>query len=146
MGVLTWSPLASGFLSGRYRKGQPIDMSTGRPTITPARFDPSIPQNAAKLDAVERLVEVADSVGCTLPQLAVAFTLAHPAVTSVITGPRTMEHLESLLKGASLVLDDATLDRIDEIVPPGTDMYKADGAWSPRSLTSKALRRPYDER
>ncbi len=146
MGVLTWSPLAAGFLSGKYRKDQPIDMSAGRPTITPGRFDPSIPENVTKLEAVEKLVEVAEGIGCTLPQLAVAFTLTHPAVTSVITGPRTMDHLDSLLKGASLVLDDATLDRIDEIVPPGTNMYRADGAWSPRSLTPAALRRPAGER
>jgi aryl-alcohol dehydrogenase-like predicted oxidoreductase len=146
MGVLTWSPLASGFLSGRHRKGQPIDLSTGRPALVPARFDPSIPENAAKLEVVEKLVEVADELGYTLPQLAVAFTLAHPAVTSVITGPRTMEHLDSLIKGASLILDDTTLDRIDEIVPPGSNMYKADGAWNSQSLTKKALRRPLDER
>jgi aryl-alcohol dehydrogenase-like predicted oxidoreductase len=141
MGVLTWSPLAAGFLSGRYRKNQPMDLSTGRPTITPVRFDPSIPENVAKLEVVEELVELATSIGCTLPELAVAFPLVHPAVTSVITGPRTMEQLDGLLKGASLVLDDATLDRIDEIVPPGTDKYKADGAWNPPSLTVPALRR-----
>jgi aryl-alcohol dehydrogenase-like predicted oxidoreductase len=141
MGVLTWSPLAAGFLSGKYRKNQPVDMSTGRPTITPARFDPSIPGNAAKFEAVEQLIELATEIGCTLAELAVAFTVAHPAVTSVITGPRTMQQLEGLLKGAALVLDDAALDRIDEIVPPGTDKYKADGAWNPPSLTDTAMRR-----
>jgi aryl-alcohol dehydrogenase-like predicted oxidoreductase len=146
MGVLTWSPLASGFLSGKYRKGQPMDLSTGRARITPARFDPGIPENIAKLDVVEQLVDVATGIGCTLPELAVAFTVAHPAVTSVITGPRTMEQLDSLLKGASVTLDDATLDRIDEIVPPGTNMYKADGAWNPLSLTKSALRRPAGDR
>ncbi|WP_436757802.1 aldo/keto reductase [Streptosporangium sp. V21-05] len=147
MGVLTWSPLASGFLTGRYRKGQPIDLSTGRASLMPARFDPSIPVNAAKLDVVEKLVEVATDIGCSLPELAVAFAAAHPAVTSVITGPRTMEQLEGLLKGASLTLDDATLDRIDEIVPPGTNVYHPDGAWRPPSLTDTALRRrPLAER
>jgi aryl-alcohol dehydrogenase-like predicted oxidoreductase len=141
MGVLTWSPLASGFLTGRYRRGQEVDMTTGRPALMPQRFDPSLPVNQRKLDAVEQLVEVADDLGCTLPDLAVAFAAAHPAVTSVITGPRTMAHLEATLKGASVVLDDAALDRIDEIVPPGTDLYRADGAWSPPSLVDTRLRR-----
>ncbi|WP_329082958.1 aldo/keto reductase [Streptosporangium sp. NBC_01469] len=147
MGVLTWSPLASGFLTGRYRKGQPIDLSTGRASLTPARFDPSIPENAAKLDVVEKLVELATDIGCSLPELAVAFAAAHPGVTSVITGPRTMDQLEGLLKGASLTLDDATLDRIDEIVPPGTNLYRPDGAWRPPALTDTAQRRrPLTER
>ncbi|RKR91287.1 aryl-alcohol dehydrogenase-like predicted oxidoreductase [Micromonospora pisi] len=141
MGVLVWSPLASGFLSGRYRKGQPVDLSTGRPSITPARFDPSIPLNATKLEIVEQLVEVADGIGATLPELAIAFTVAHPAVTSTIIGPRTMEQLDAALKGASLTLDDATLDRIDEIVAPGTNVYPPDGAWRPLSLTDPAQRR-----
>ncbi|HEU4946818.1 MAG TPA: aldo/keto reductase [Kribbella sp.] len=141
MGVLTWSPLASGFLSGRFRKDRPIDLTTGRASLTPARFDPSIPENAAKLDAVEKLVEVATDLGCSLPDLAVAFTVAHPAVTSVITGPRTMEQLDGLLKGASLTLDDPTLDRIDEIVPPGTNLYNPDGAWRPPVLTDPVQRR-----
>ncbi|GAA4192929.1 aldo/keto reductase [Streptosporangium oxazolinicum] len=147
MGVLTWSPLASGFLTGRYRKGRPIDLSTGRAALTPARFDPSIPENAAKLDVVEKLVELATDIGCSLPELAVAFAAAHPGVTSVITGPRTMDQLEGLLKGASLILDDAALDRIDEIVPPGTNLYHPDGAWRPPSLTDTARRRrPLAER
>jgi aryl-alcohol dehydrogenase-like predicted oxidoreductase len=141
MGVLVWSPLASGFLSGRYRKGQPVDLSTGRPALNPERFDPSIPQNAAKLEAVEQLAELARDAGCSLPQLAVAFTVAHPAVTSAIIGPRTMDHLDGLLKGASLVLDDAILDRIDEIVPPGANLYHPDGAWRPPALSDATRRR-----
>ncbi|MEU4603407.1 aldo/keto reductase [Kribbella sp. NPDC023972] len=141
MGVLTWSPLASGFLSGRVRKDQPVDLTTGRAALTPFRFDPTIPGNAAKFDAVEQLIEVAEGIGCTLPELALAFVTTHPAVTSVISGPRTMEQLDGLLKGADLTLDDATLDRIDEIVPPGTDLYHPDGAWQPPSLTTPTLRR-----
>ncbi|MGH3660508.1 MAG: aldo/keto reductase, partial [Micromonosporaceae bacterium] len=141
MGVLTWSPLAFGFLTGKYRKGQPADLSTGRPVIRPERFDPSIPEYAAKLDAVEKLVELADDLGCTLPQLAVAFVVAHPGVTSAIIGPRTMEQLESLLKGASLTLDDATIDRIDEIVPPWTNVYDPNSGFRPAALADKTLRR-----
>ncbi|MFJ3160442.1 aldo/keto reductase [Streptomyces kanasensis] len=141
MGALTWSPLASGFLTGAYRKGRPIDLGSGRAALTPARFDPALPGNAAKLDAVEELVAVADGLGRTLPELAVAFPQAHPAVTSVIVGPRTREQLDATLKGADLVLDDDVLDRIDAIVPPGTDLYRADGVWSPPSLTDPGLRR-----
>ncbi|MFE3990587.1 aldo/keto reductase [Streptomyces goshikiensis] len=141
MGVLTWSPLASGFLSGKYRLGGPVDLTQGRAALTPARFDPAIPGNVAKLEAVERLVELADSIGRSLPELAVAFPVAHPGVTSVIIGPRTMEQLEALVKGADLVLDDAVLDRIDEIVPPGTNLYRPDGVWQPPSLTDLVQRR-----
>lgn len=141
MGVLVWSPLAFGFLTGRYRRDRPVDLSTGRPTIRPAQFDPAVAANAAKLDAVERLVELAADLGCTLPQLAVAFTVVHPAVTSAIIGPRTLPQLTDLLAGAALTLDDQTLDRIDEIVPPGTDLYDPNALLPPRSLTDTTLRR-----
>lgn len=141
MGVLTWSPLASGFLTGKYRMGGAIDLTAGRAALTPARFDPSLPVNITKLEIVERLVEVANGIGCSLPELAVAFAAAHPAVTSVIIGPRTMEQLDGLLAGASLTLDDATLDRIDEIVAPGTNVYQPDGAWRSPVLADVSLRR-----
>jgi aryl-alcohol dehydrogenase-like predicted oxidoreductase len=141
MGVLTWSPLAWGFLTGRYRKGQPVDLTSGRAAIAPFRFDPALPANAAKYDAVEELVKLSDDLGVSLPELALAFVTAHPGVTSAITGPRTMEQLEGTLKGASLALDDATLDRIDEIVPPGTDLFDLYSAWRPPAITEPNLRR-----
>ncbi|MFG2400556.1 aldo/keto reductase [Streptomyces lydicus] len=147
MGVLTWAPLASGFLSGAYREGRAVDLTSGRAKLHPHRFDPAVPGNATKLAAVEQLALLAEEVGCTLPELAVAFPLVHPAVTSVIIGPRTMDQLTSLLKGADLLLDDAVLDRIDGIVAPGTDLYRADGVWQPPSLTERARRRrPAGER
>jgi aryl-alcohol dehydrogenase-like predicted oxidoreductase len=147
MGVLTWSPLAWGFLSGKYRRGQDIDLTTGRAALAPHRFDPALPGNAAKYEAVERLTELAAESGCSLPQLAVAFTMAHPAVTSVIIGPRTMAQLTHLLAGASLALGDELLDRIDEIVPPGTNLYSPDSVWRPPALAESALRRrPLAER
>ena len=95
MGVLTWSPLAFGFLSGKYRKGAPVDMTDRRPAAAPARFDPDLPDNAAKYEAVEQLVALADDLGCTLPQLAIAFVVAHPGVTSVILilGANKVAHL-----------------------------------------------------
>ncbi|MEV4944597.1 aldo/keto reductase [Streptomyces sp. NPDC053755] len=141
MGVMTWSPLASGFLNGRYRKGRPVDLTSGRAALTPHRFDPAVPGNDAKLDAVERLVALAEETGCSLPELAIAFPAAHPAVTSVIIGPRTMDQLEGLLKGAPLVLDDDVLDRVDAIVPPGANLYQPDGVWRPPALTDASLRR-----
>jgi aryl-alcohol dehydrogenase-like predicted oxidoreductase len=140
MGVLTWSPLAWGFLSGRYRKGQPVDLTTGRPSIDPARFDPANPETAAKLEIVEQLIELATSIGRTLPELALAFPAAHPGVTSVIIGPRTLEQLESALAAATITLDDAVLDRIDEIVAPGTNVYSA-GIWVPPALSDGSQRR-----
>jgi aryl-alcohol dehydrogenase-like predicted oxidoreductase len=147
MGVMVWSPLGFGFLTGKYRKDQPVDLSTGRAALRPAQFDPTIAENAAKLDIVEQLVELATSIGCTLPQLAIAFTVAHPAVTSAILGPRTMQQLEDLLKGAALTLDDATLDRIDEIVPPGTNRYSPNARFPLQALTDTARRRrPLAER
>ena len=139
MGVLTWSPLAGGFLSGTYRKGRPVDLTRGRPGLQPERFDPTVPENATKLEIVEQLIALARDAGCTLPELALAFPLAHPAVTSVIIGPRTMRQLEQLLAGAGLALDDQTLDRIDEIVPPGSNYYRT--AWRAPELDDPAARR-----
>jgi aryl-alcohol dehydrogenase-like predicted oxidoreductase len=145
MGVLTWSPLGWGFLTGGIRRGAVVDLAAGRAALNSARFDPSVPENQRKLDAVESLAQLAGELGWTLPQLAVAFPLAHPAVTSVILGPRTFSQLEDLLAGSSRQLDDSALDRIDEIVPPGTDLV--DLTWSPPALTDPALRRrPADQR
>jgi aryl-alcohol dehydrogenase-like predicted oxidoreductase len=147
MGVLVWSPLGFGYLTGRYRQGQPVDMSSGRPALAPDRFNPEIPGNAAKLAVVEELAVLAEETGCSLPELAIAFTVVHPGVTSVIIGPRTMEQLDGLLKGAPITLGDSVLDRIDQIVPPGTNVYQPDSAWSPPVLADPArLRRPLADR
>ena len=152
MGVLTWSPLAWGMLSGKYRKGQPVDFGTGRPAIDPSRFDPQNPETAVEFETVEQFVELASSIDLTLPELALAFPPAHRAVTSVIIGPRTIDQLESSLKAASITLDDATLDRIDEIVPPGTNVphggsIYSGGLWRSPALTEPSLRRrPLAER
>lgn len=140
MGVIPWSPLAGGWLSGRYRKGQDIPQ-TGRAARTPQRFDQSLPDNQRKLDLVEDLVAVADQAGISLTHLAMAFVVAHPAVTSAIIGPRTMEQLDDLLAGASVALDDEVLDRIDEIVPPGTNVNAADAGWEPPAVAQSWRRR-----
>ncbi len=145
MGVLTWSPLGWGFLTGRIRKDSPVDLTTGRAVHNPSRFDPSLPANQRKYEVVEELIALAAELGCTLPQLAVAFPIVHPAVSSVILGPRTPSQLDDLLAGTALELDDATLDRIDELVPPGTDLMEA--TWTPPALTDATLRRrPSTER
>ena len=141
MGVIVWSPLAGGWLTGRYRKDADIDMSTGRARRLPHRFDPSLPGNQAKLAAVEELIKVAADAGCSLTHLALAFAIAHQGVTSAIIGPRTMDQLTDLLAGASVTLDDAVLDRIDQIVPPGVNLNPADAGWQPSALTDPAVRR-----
>ncbi|MBA2507487.1 MAG: aldo/keto reductase [Nocardioidaceae bacterium] len=141
MGTLVWSPLGGGWLSGKYRKGQDVDMTTGRASRMPDRFDPAEPGNARKLDAVEELAVVADEAGTSLTHLAVAFAVAHPGVTSAIVGPRTMGQLTDLLAGAELLLDDDVLDRIDQIVEPGTDLNPDDAGWTPPELADVTTRR-----
>jgi aryl-alcohol dehydrogenase-like predicted oxidoreductase len=140
MGVIPWSPLAGGWLTGRYRKGAEIPVSRRAQRIQ-QRFDLSLPGNQAKLEAAEQLAVLAGETGVTLIQLALAFVIRHPAVTSAIIGPRTMEQLESQLGAEDVQLDDAVLDRIDEIVPPGTNLNPPDGGYMPPALTTAALRR-----
>jgi aryl-alcohol dehydrogenase-like predicted oxidoreductase len=140
LGVITWAPLASGWLSGRWRKGQDLPTST-RADRLPARYDLSLPANQRKLEAVEQLAQLAEEAGLTLIQLAIAFVLNHPAVTAAIIGPRTMEHLESQLEAADVVLDGALLDRMDDIVPEGTDLSPADAGWANPALAPAARRR-----
>ena len=125
MGVIVWSPLAGGWLSGNYRRGRALP-ATGRAQRIPARFDPAIPGNQQKLDAVERLVPIAEAAGLTLAQLGVAWTLVHPGVTSSIIGPRTLPQLEGLLGAADIRLSTETLDAIDAVVPPGGTLNPAD--------------------
>ncbi len=128
MGTLVWRPLAGGWLSGKYRKGQ--ELPATRRGSEREQFDLNDPKIAAKLDAADQLGALADDLGVSLVDLALAFVLRHPAVSSAIIGPRTMEQLESQLDAARLELDDATLDRIDEIVPPGTNVNVDDGGFS----------------
>jgi aryl-alcohol dehydrogenase-like predicted oxidoreductase len=140
IGVIPWSPLAGGWLTGRYRKGQEQPSSTRSDRI-PGRYDMTIPGNQRKLEAADALAELAEEAGLDLIHVALAFVLRHPAVTSAIIGPRTAEHLRSQLPGADLTLDSALLDRIDAIVPPGTNFSKADAGYTPPSLEQAALRR-----
>jgi aryl-alcohol dehydrogenase-like predicted oxidoreductase len=142
MGVITYSPLAGGWLSGRYRKDsdQQGPMSPARQKLA-NRFDLSLPENQRKLDAAERLSDLADEAGMTLIELAIAFVVRHPAVTAAIIGPRTMEHLESQLSAAEVELSADVLDRIDEIVPPALTVNPADDGWVSPALEPAARRR-----
>jgi aryl-alcohol dehydrogenase-like predicted oxidoreductase len=148
MGVLVWSPLCRGWLTGRYRRSEFDRSSDARATRgkergewIAAQFDESRPENQRKLDLVEELVKIAADAGLPITHMAIAFTLAHPAVTSAIIGPRTMEQLEDLLGGADVRLDDATLDAIDAVVPPGALVDENDRGFTPWSLDDLAWRR-----
>jgi aryl-alcohol dehydrogenase-like predicted oxidoreductase len=139
LGVLAWSPLASGWLSGAVREGQ--EVTTSRSELMPQRFDFAIAANRARLLAVEQLAKVADQAGLTLIQLALGFVTAHPAVSAAIIGPRTMEHLHSQLAAADTVLPADVLDAIDQIVAPGTDLAPEEKHDTPPALLDAALRR-----
>jgi aryl-alcohol dehydrogenase-like predicted oxidoreductase len=142
MGILTYSPLAGGWLSGRYGKdanATPASSARARGALA-ARFDMSLPENQRKLVAVEQLAQVAEDAGVSLIELAIAFVINHPGVTAAIIGPRTMEQLDSQLPAADIVLDDAVLDRIDEIVKPGVNLNPADTSYGEQVL-QPALRR-----
>ena len=131
MGVLSYSPIAGGWLSGRWRKGADAPaLSPIRQRLT-ERFDLSLPANQRKLDAAEALHALADEVGISLIDLAIAFVLAHPAITSAIIGPRTSQQFHSQLSSADVTLDVDLLTKIDDIVPPGTIINPADNSYSP---------------
>jgi aryl-alcohol dehydrogenase-like predicted oxidoreductase len=140
MGVLSWSPLAGGWLTGRYRTGRPAPAST-RAERLPARYDLSDPDNQRKLEAAEALAVLADQSGLSLIHLALAFVLVHPAVTAPIIGPRTMEQLESQLGAAEVTLSTDILDEIDKIVPPGVTLARADSGYLAPALQDPFLRR-----
>ncbi|MGC1732877.1 MAG: aldo/keto reductase, partial [Pseudonocardiaceae bacterium] len=140
MGVLPWSPLAGGWLTGRYRKGRPLPTSH-RAERLPARYDLSDPDNQRKLDAAEALAVLADNAGLSLVHLALAFVLAHPAVTAPIIGPRTMDQFESQLGAVEVTLSTDVLDQIDDIVPPGVTLARADTGYLPPTLQNPSLRR-----
>ena len=140
VGVIPWSPLAGGWLSGRWRKGAETPTST-RAERLPQRYDLSLPGNQRKLEAADALAQLADETGLSLIELAIAFVINHPAVTAAIIGPRTMEQLESQLPALDVQLSDAVLDRIDEIVPPGVNLNPSDGGWPNPGLEPAARRR-----
>ena len=135
MGVMVWSPLAMGLLTGRYRKGQTL------PDSARAKYFPRQMSDERSLDAVEKLVPLAEEAGLSLTHMAMAFVIAHPGVTSAILGPRTMAHFDDLIAGADVQLSDDVLDRIDEIVPPGTNVAALEPDYKPPAILDAALRR-----
>jgi len=142
MAVIPWSPLSGGWLTGRYRKGADIAEPTSAARRRLAdRYDLTLPANQAKLEAADALGQLAEEAGIPLVQLAIAWVARHPAITAPIIGPRTMEQLEGQLPAADLVLEEALLDRIDEIVPPGVNINPADGGWQNPALEASARRR-----
>jgi aryl-alcohol dehydrogenase-like predicted oxidoreductase len=143
MGVLVYSPLAGGWLSGKYRKGHEITGpgTAARAERIPGVYDSTNPANAAKLDAADALGALADEAGMSLVQMAIAFVTRHPAVSSAIVGPRTMEHLEAYLAADGTELSSDLLDRIDEIVRPAHTVNVADNMWRTPSLDVAFRRR-----
>jgi aryl-alcohol dehydrogenase-like predicted oxidoreductase len=144
MGVIPWSPLAGGWLSGRYSKGGESPGSSRRAQMLPSRYDMSIPANQAKLEAAQALGEVADGAGIPLIEMSLGFVTSHPAVTAAIIGPRTIEHLDSYLAADAIELSSDVLDRIDQIVAPGVTINVADNMWNfaTPALSSGFRRRP----
>jgi len=140
VGVIAWSPLAGGWLSGKWRKGAE-DLTSRRSAMIPRRYDLSIPANQRKLEAADALAQLAEETGISLIHLSIAFVIRHPAVTAAIIGPRTIEHLESQLGAAEVDLPPQVLDRIDEIVPPGTTLNPTDEGWQDPALEPAARRR-----
>jgi aryl-alcohol dehydrogenase-like predicted oxidoreductase len=140
MGVIPWSPLAGGWLSGGWRKGQDAPAST-RAKRLPGRYDLSLAENRRKLDAADALASVAEEANLSLIHMALAFVTRHPAVTAAIIGPRTMEQLESQLGAGEIELSSDVLDRIDEIVAPGTNVNPSDSGWQNPALEPAARRR-----
>jgi aryl-alcohol dehydrogenase-like predicted oxidoreductase len=139
MGAIVWSPLAGGWLTGRYRAGRELPESH-RASRVPGRYDMSLPGNQVKLEAAEKLAQLAEEVGVSMIELALGFVLSHRAVTAAIIGPRTMEQLEGQLD-APTALSPEILDRIDEIVPPGVTLSDADRGYVPPALAEPGLRR-----
>jgi aryl-alcohol dehydrogenase-like predicted oxidoreductase len=139
MGVIPWSPLAGGWLSGQFGVGK--NNTSRRAERVPGRYDLGWPVNQRKLEIVTELAGVAAEAGLSLIQLAIGFVLEHPAISAAIIGPRTMEQLESQLSAVDIRLEAAVLDRIDAIVAPGTNVDPDDAGWAPAALTAARLRR-----
>ena len=135
MGAMVWSPLAMGMLTGRYRKGEP------QPDSGRARRFPRQMTDERRLDAIEQLIPLAQEAGLPLAHMALAFVMAHPGVTSAIIGPRKMEHFDDLLASSEVRLTDEILDKIDAIVPPGTDIGPLEANYNPPAILKAELRR-----
>jgi len=143
MGVIPWSPLNGGWLTGKYRRDAEIPAGSRLARLAGSNplYSTESPESRRKFDLVEQLTGVADEAGVSLIHLALAFVLAHPAVTSAIIGPRTMAQLEDQLDAPSVSLTDNILDRIDSLLPPGTDVDPRDSYFQPPAIVHATLRR-----
>jgi aryl-alcohol dehydrogenase-like predicted oxidoreductase len=141
LGILVWSPLNGGWLTGKYRAGsQPA--ADSRALTNAEHFDfRTAGVRERKLELVEELAKIAADEGCTLIHLALAFVLSHRAVTSAIMGPRTLEHLTSQLGASDRTLSAETLDRIDALVAPGIDINPDNVGYQVPELVDAKLRR-----
>jgi aryl-alcohol dehydrogenase-like predicted oxidoreductase len=133
MGTVIWSPLASGMLTGRVRRGQETDLRRTR--MFAALRD------ERRIDAVEEFIALAAEAGLSLTHMALAFVITHPGVSAALIGPRTMEQLDDLLTAAQVTLSDDLLDRIDAIVAPGTGVGRMDQEYNTPPIGSAQLRR-----
>jgi aryl-alcohol dehydrogenase (NADP+) len=140
MGVIVWSPLNGGWLTGKYKRGQ--EWPAGSRGAMGMFSAPEKQHNQRKFEAVEQLEKVAADAGISLTHLAIAWSVEHPAVTSTIIGPKTMDQLTDLLAADGVHLDAATLDRIDAIVAPGVTLVGRDEGYDPPELEAAARRRP----
>jgi aryl-alcohol dehydrogenase (NADP+) len=135
MGVMVWSPLSKGMLTGRYRKGQPL------PDSLRVKYFPKQMGDERSLDVIEQLIPLARDAGLSLTHMALGFVMAHPVVTSAILGPRTMEQFDDLLGSVEVRLSDDLLDRIDQIAAPGVDIGVNGANYSPPAIVDAGLRR-----
>jgi aryl-alcohol dehydrogenase-like predicted oxidoreductase len=143
MGVIVWSPLNGGWLTGKYRRGQ--EWPAGSRASMGLFSSPEKKHNQRKFDAVEQLEKIAADAGVSLTHLALAFSVEHPAVTSTIIGPKTIDQLQDLVAGAEVHLAGETLDRIDDVIAPGTTLVARDDGYEPPSLAREARRRARSE-
>jgi aryl-alcohol dehydrogenase-like predicted oxidoreductase len=141
MGAIVWSPLNGSWLTGRYLNDEDVRASSSRAKRSPYRFDLTQPGNQQKYQLLAELSRIAADAGTTVTRLGLAFTLAHPAVTAAIIGPRTFEQVQDLIEGATVELDDAVLDRLDELVPPGSVVNPEDARIVSEGLVEGAARR-----
>ncbi|ROP80683.1 aryl-alcohol dehydrogenase-like predicted oxidoreductase [Curtobacterium sp. PhB115] len=139
LGVLAGAPLAGGWLSGTYRSGT-VQPRSPLADEHPEVYDIGSPRNRRKLEVADRLGRLADESGYTVSELAVAFALTHPDVSSVVVGPRTVSHVDAYVQASEIVLDDGLLDAVDAIVAPGTHLLERDTGFALPALTRERLR------
>ncbi|MDP8931975.1 MAG: aldo/keto reductase [Actinomycetota bacterium] len=115
MGMLVWSPLAGGLMSGKYRRDQ--DGPEGSRQLS-EWDEPPVRDTEALYDVIDALVEIGEAHGVSAAQVALAWLLTRPAVTSLIIGARTDEQLQDNLAAADLELTDDEVARIEEVSRP----------------------------